>query len=256
MLVAPAVALAGCAEEPRPEYLLAMDDWIGELEAKFEALDAACSTDAPFALTYLRTQEEIRRWVERGAYDDNELVARWAVTFGSYYFAALAEDGSAPLAWQEARSWGAGNRSTIIEDLFMGVNAHINHDLALATIDAGIIEADGKADFDRIDEVFMAVIGNATQELADRYSPWLKPTILNDFGNPIILRTTVTPWRENAWEYALRLHAANDTDEFLAIRMEMDDEAVDRSKIFKVPKFETREDRLEFCRDRQAMEAA
>jgi hypothetical protein len=59
--------------------------------------------------------------------------------FGDYYFAALKayeqEPTAAPRVWQLAHDTTRERRAIGVQELLLGVNAHINHDLVLTLVD-------------------------------------------------------------------------------------------------------------------------
>ena len=111
-------------------------------------------------------------------------------------------------AARDARVAGSGN-------LMLGINAHINRDLAFAMAAAGLVGPDGaskKANFDRVNRVLNSATVPLTAELAARFDPSMASS-----GAPYGLDSAATGnlmfgWREQAWRNAEALtRAPNET---------------------------------------------
>jgi Family of unknown function (DUF5995) len=161
----------------------------------------------PFALLYLRTTEGMRDANLAGEFSDPSFWdTRVIPTFASYYLDAYAAWKRGDLqevdpAWRiafEARP----DRLTCTQLLYLGINAHVNNDLAF------VIEELGPRytypDHKHVDEV-----------LAVRTRPVVYPEIQRELC-PGLFSETVPPgadadifaWRQLAWDNAQRLLAA------------------------------------------------
>jgi hypothetical protein len=124
----------------------------------------ACGV-AEFSDLYLTITQGIRDRIERGDFfSDNGYLARLDVSFGNRYFDALrawAGGQRTPRSWHvvfEARDDG---ELMAIQLAGAGVNAHINFDLAVATVDTGRDMGDAeldsgtrREDYARVNDVF------------------------------------------------------------------------------------------------------
>lgn len=165
------------------------------------------SQNKPFALLYLRTTEGMRDANNAGEFSDPSFWdTRVIPTFASYYLDAYAAWTRGDLrqvdqAWRIA--FGANpDRLNCTQLLYLGINAHVNNDLAF------VIEELGPRytypDHKHVDDV-----------LALRTRPVVYPEIQRDLC-PGLFSETVPPgadadifaWRQLAWDNAQRLLAA------------------------------------------------
>ena len=252
LLASPALGTVGPSPDPvaaSAKDLRSVGRFVAGLERDWRTFDAACTTDAPFALTYLITSRAVRDHVAASYFDDNAFVATWDLVFAGYYTSAIdarMHDRAASAVWREAFAWGDGGRSSVLEDVMLGMSAHINYDLALATYEAGLVRDGRKADFDRINDVLATVIRDVTTELARHYDPSFAPGAASDLSDPAMLQL-IFEWRENAWWSATRLSNAATPFERELVRQEIQTGALLAAQAFEIPKPATTEDRVAFC---------
>lgn len=96
-----------------------------------------------FVTAYLQITRELQRRIAAGRFADNAWVGRYLVAFANLYRAALAayeagQRGSVTEAWKVALDTSAAGVALVIQDLMLGINAHINHDLPLALKNVGV----------------------------------------------------------------------------------------------------------------------
>jgi Family of unknown function (DUF5995) len=160
----------------------------------------------PFALLYLRTTEGIRDANLNHRFSDPEFWdLRVAPTFASYYLDAYAawrsgDNQDVAPAWRIAFRANA-DRLTCTQLLYLGINAHVNNDLAF------VIEELGRrytyADHLEVDEVLAQVSFTVYPELQrdlcpNLYTETVPPTADSD----------IYAWRQLAWDNAQRLENA------------------------------------------------
>lgn len=163
-----------------------------------------------FAAMYRQTTSTVRAEVEAGRFDDDARMARFVAMFAERYLTAVRtwESGQQP-----TRSWRAAFRATerrdaiILQHLLLGMNAHINLDLAIvaAAICPGDSIVELKADFGRINDVLQGLMDPVQQTVA-RFSPLLH--ILWDLGGDVddeVLNFSIRVARRDAWQQAVTL---------------------------------------------------
>lgn len=177
---------------------------IQEMSKRYKKLAKSCDHDAVFALVYLRTTEKYEETAPTLGYDDVNDVTREDALFADYYFRAYDayHDGAGvvPPAWQVAFDAASSSAVTVAGDAFLGINAHIQRDLAFALYD---IHVGGnpvsKHDHDLVN-VFLTQV-DVAQEMMDKYDPYY-PT----GGDPNL----IPAWREQAWQNFVALRDAPD----------------------------------------------
>jgi hypothetical protein len=198
-----------------------LDDVVGGLAAWEEHFRSRQDRRCIFLTLYGVVSSEMRDRVARGAFLDSRWVHRYAVEFANLYRAALEayEAGrlaDVPKAWRlcfDAARAGAG---LVLQDLLLGVNAHVNNDLPLAltriAIDPGRTER--RRDHDAVNAVLASVMERATQRLAALYAPGL--TALDQGAGALdemIGLFSLEVARDSAWDGAVSLANARSTFE-------------------------------------------
>ena len=185
---------------------------------------------AVFLTVYGMMTWETKRRIERGEWADSAWVSRCLVTFADLYRQALVayEDGSpaaAPKAWRLSFENSAAGRLLVTQDLLLGINAHVNHDLALA-LDQVSIEPDRalrKQDHDGVNNVLRDVIDAVQQRVSEMYAPGLV-AVDAALGrlDEITALFSLEVARENAWEAAVALANARNSIERTAVKRSLD----------------------------------
>lgn len=202
----------GASPEPEPtpdETERRIRRLVRVMDKHWRDLDEACDPAAVFALTYLYTTEVIGDYVLAGYFDDGNHTAVIQVAFAALYFAsfdavASGAPGDASKPWREAFEAGAAGRTSVLEDVFLGMNAHINYNLGVVMEATGLHDAEGrsrKPDHDRINDVLAVIVEPLSQMLADHYDPSLAPGPESALTDPAVLHL-IYSWREHAWRQA------------------------------------------------------
>lgn len=191
---------------------------VDELEQRIHPLAQECSHHAPYVLAYLRVTQTYRWSAEQpGYYADPQWMNHAVAVFAKYYFAAYdtwASDNSAttvPEAWRIALSAGKHREVTGSGDLIIGLNAHINRDLAFAMAAAGLVERDGKSakpNYDKVNRVLNSVSTPLAAELAARFDPSMQGSDVPFALDAVATNNMIFAWREQAWRNAEALVAA------------------------------------------------
>jgi Family of unknown function (DUF5995) len=195
-----------------------LDAVVREMQRRYRPLADSCSHDAVFALTYLRTTQTIQ-WTttQPGYYANPAWLVHATAVFAKYYLRAYdawtanPAATTVPQAWRMALDAGAAKRVAGSGDMMLGINAHINRDLAFAMAAAGLAGPDGvshKPTFDTVNRALNSVTVPLLGELNARFDPSVK-----DNDSPFHLDDAVTgnlmfSWREQAWRNAELLDAA------------------------------------------------
>ena len=181
-----------------------VDRLIVEMQQQIERL--GCAHDAPFALLYERTTEGIRDALRAGAFSDRPLWNQVTTGFGRYYLDAAeawrqGHGSRVPRAWRIAFTAARDARVATLGDVLLGINAHVNRDLAYVYARFGVRNHD---DHLVVNTVLARVQGTVLPELIDRYDPTLA---MQRPADPA-LSLDIPAWRELAWRNAKRLRAA------------------------------------------------
>jgi hypothetical protein len=165
-----------------------------------------------FATLYRNVTVRVKEGIAAGRFENGPLMERFDVVFANRYFEALARywDGQSP-----TRSWTvafqAANRHppVILQHLLLGMNAHINLDLAIAAVEVapGPALAGLKRDFYEITALLDEMI-DQVEDRIDRVSPWF--WMLDRLGGRTdeqICAFAIGEARDLAWRAAQELAA-------------------------------------------------
>lgn len=177
---------------------------------------------AVFADAYSRMTESMLAAIDRREFEDERWVSRLLDRFADYYFNAVDawdHDADCPLVWCDAFAACDHNDLHMLQVLFLGINAHINHDLVFAL-------GDVLDDWDRLDAttrlrrevdhrnvnlVIARTVDVVQDEVVDPRSPMLG--FLDDIFAGLdewLFSLLISGWRSDVWDQAQRLLMAPD----------------------------------------------
>jgi hypothetical protein len=193
-------------------------DGFGALESQFRQRR---DRRAIFLTLYGVVSAEMRARVAQRTFRDNDWVHRYAVAFANLYRQALDnyESGrmaDVPKAWRLCFDAAARGTGLVLQDMFLGVNAHVNNDLPLAL---SLVKIDPDrpqryADHAAVNGVLGSVTERATQRIAALYAPGI--AALDDCAGQLDELTTLFSLdvaRESAWDAAVSLANARNSFE-------------------------------------------
>jgi hypothetical protein len=203
----PDPALVDLVESP----FESVDGVLERLRALEAALREREDRRAVFLTVYSRMTREIRNRITADGFDDPAWMRRYTVAFADYYrraFLAFERGrlGGVPAPWRVAFDTAARGEGLIAQDAFLGINAHINYDLALTLLDVGI-DPDRpakRADHRAVNEVLGRLVDAQQEALAELYAPGLADVdaAFGRFDEAFTL-LGLTEGREQAWRVAV-----------------------------------------------------
>ncbi|MGQ4436603.1 DUF5995 family protein [Streptomyces sp. SAS_260] len=170
-----------------------------------------------FAALYRQVTVEIRSAIHEGRFEDGARMDRFDTLFGNRYFTAhdaWRRDRSGPRCWRETFGLLDDTDTVIVQHLVLGVNAHINLDLAVAAAgtDPGRDIQALRHDFLLINDILARVV-LAVQDSVDAVSPLL--SLLDRIGGRTdeqILDFSIVQSRAEAWHNAVLLAGRSEKD--------------------------------------------
>ena len=187
-----------------------IDEVIDRLERVIERCAVERNQLGYFATMYRDVTVRVRDWIAEGRFDDGPRMERLDVVFANRYLEALDRflAGETP-----TRSWlvvfqAANTRPPVIlQHLLLGMNAHINLDLAIAAVQTapGDQLPGLKRDFELINALLDEMIDDV-QERIDQISPWMR--IIDHVGGRTeeeICAFAIGEARDLAWRAAQHL---------------------------------------------------
>jgi hypothetical protein len=199
-----------------------IDDALARMDAN---LDRAIEQRDPrgyFTAVYRGVTQRVRDGVAAGEFEDNERMERFDVRFARYWLDAYAGwDRGDPIADSWRCSFETARRgATVMQNLVLGINAHINLDLAVAAAEVcpGAQILDLQRDFETINEVLAGLVDDMQDAIAVA-SP--VSGLLDTVGLGIdeaLVNFSLRTARDRAWVYAGRLAAAGSPTQMIVER--------------------------------------
>lgn len=215
-----------------------VDAVIREMTKRFDPLAKACDHDAVFALTYLRTTEEYKRAIQDPTFfEDTRFVNHEDAVFAAYYFDAYdawhgGRRETVPKAWRVAFEAADKREVSAAGNLFLGINAHVQRDLAFVLYGIGMVKPDGssrKRDHDKVNEFLNRVSDEVIPEIARRFDPTIDDGDLPTTLDNMALFQVIPTWREIAWRNAERLAEAPNAATRAMVAQEIEDYAASQA---------------------------
>lgn len=192
------------------------------LQALIAQWQAAADRRATFLGCYQLMTQNMLVALERGEFRDPVWVGLLLRHFADFYFVALdafeRDAASAPAVWQLAHRAARDAQVSALQNLLLGVNAHINYDLVLATADLlrpewdGLTDArraDRHADYLHVNHVIGATVDSVQDRVLDPAMP-IMGTLDKALGplDEYLISHLISYWRDGVWQHTLSLLTA------------------------------------------------
>lgn len=187
---------------------------ISATEAELRSI-ALNSTDRRgyFTAMYARVTGRIAAAIDNDRFDDGERMDQFATAFAEYYLLPTRGQVEPPDCWTAAWDVADSKKLLIMQHLLLGINAHVNHDLALTVVevaatrgvDIGAIRPDFNAVNDILAETYDDLLGDLN--LVSRWA-----TAASGLGGGDAFNFSLRVAREQAWRAAVAMHRLSDTN--------------------------------------------
>jgi hypothetical protein len=189
-----------------------LDDVVDGFAGIEARLRAGNDRRSMFLTLYGVVSAEMRDRVAGGAFADPAWVERYAVAFANLYRVALeaydAGRPGVPRAWRLCFDAAKTGSCTVLQDVLLGVNAHVNNDLAFALdrVSIGPDRESRRHDHNAVNDVLSAVTDRATRHLSSLYAPGITTmaAVAGDLDE-IVSRASLDGARDAAWQSACAL---------------------------------------------------
>ncbi|HEY9421400.1 MAG TPA: DUF5995 family protein [Thermoanaerobaculia bacterium] len=181
---------------------------------------------------------------KQGIFFDPAWIASLAGKFSSLYFQSLTtferEPGS-ELAWKLAHRMAEDRSSTVVQDLLLGLNAHINYDLAYGIFmnlkEHGddrnhLLLPRRKFDHDQVNEILLRSIPEITTTLTRDYGGAIRFLDLAlDRLDDLLAGTGLRYYRERVWWDAVSYLTTTDEQELKLVHEKLNRESASLAKL-------------------------
>jgi hypothetical protein len=163
-----------------------------------------------FAAMYRRATYQVKRAIDSGLFDDGKRMSQLDYQLALHYFRALdafRDGGGLFQSWEVALTAMRDNRCTLVQQLLLGMNAHIYLDLgiAAATTMRGNDYGTLHRDFRLVNDILVGELEPAQNRLG-RLSP-LSRLLASGMGrsNEWLTEQGRVSFRESAWAFGKKL---------------------------------------------------
>lgn len=186
-----------------------------------------------FATAYLHITKSINEALNSGHFEDRSWTQSYLTRFANLYREALLNfeletDGFVAKAWRISFDLADKKEGLILQHLLLGINAHINHDLAIALHQVKIDPNRHQkySDHTRVNAILEESTNELKRKVADKYAP-----ILNSIDRALgsldddVTSFSIPKAREHAWSFAIAFTAAQSKDEQNILLKSLDEQA-------------------------------
>ena len=175
----------------------------------------------PFLEAYIMITRDVKKSSERGEFNNPEALEQLDKKFAELYFEPMRKylvEGEKTSPWKNYFNYIEKNNSLPLMELLLGINSHINADLATAIDETGYSE---KEDFFKVNEILEENLAPILKYLAFRHVDIASLGILG--ARPFAWKglERITDWRSLTWENA---HKENFSTQEIRIKTEANSE--------------------------------
>lgn len=187
---------------------------IDEVLARLEAIIDDCiktnNRAGYFAALYYKVTRNVKDGILSGRFEDGKRMEQLDVLFANRYLVAYDQwkAGQQPTgSWHVAFKTAEKKRTLVLQHLLLGINAHINLDLGIATVEtmAGKDIHSISNDFNQINTIIASLTYEVMNDI-NRVSPLLSLMGLHATNyNSILIQFSIGNARDGAWRFAEEL---------------------------------------------------
>jgi Family of unknown function (DUF5995) len=167
-----------------------------------------------FPALYRKVTLQVARKISEGQFEDGSRMERLDVLFANRYldaFEVYRQGKAVPASWRIAFDASAEWWPIVLQHLLLGINAHINLDLAVAAAATcpGPSLPSLKNDFNRINSILASLVDDVKAELNAVWPLLGLLDRLSGRSEDVLINFSMTKARDCAWQAAERLAAAS-----------------------------------------------
>ncbi|MHB8133944.1 MAG: DUF5995 family protein [Anaerolineaceae bacterium] len=232
------------------------DQVLLRMNSLLESWEAARDQRLIFLSCYQMMTSNVLLAIQEQSFEDNVWVQTLMEKFAEVYFIALDQyekKSDPPKVWKIAFEAPNFSQLHVIQNLVLGVNAHINYDLVFVLSELLGLEWQQLSeeyrqmryrDHCHVNDIIFQTINSVQDQIIDRFDPSFE--IVDKLLGPLdewLTSKIISSWRENVWEHAVRLVDLADEQERLEFKQRVEEESV--HKALEVLKFSRDADVIE-----------
>jgi hypothetical protein len=187
----------------------------GQIPELHELIDWSRSTGSRmgyFAVLYLHVGHAVDRALAAGKFQHPDALRRLSAAFFLRYRMAFDDfraGRAATAPWEASFKAADDNDLCVLEHLMLGVNAHINFDLAIAVADSipPAQLAEFRADFEYMNTILGTLVDGMAADLATVFAPLRIINKLFRREDDLVVDFSMRVAREKSWQHVLSLSA-------------------------------------------------
>jgi hypothetical protein len=215
------------------------------MQQQIERWQEAADQRSDFLRCYLLMTENMLAALEAGEFHDPSWVDRLLDHFADYYFSALEayeqDPAGTPAVWRMTFDSTCQPDALVLQNLLLGVNAHINYDLVFTLADMlspdwqelSLLQRQERyQDHCQVNAVIRGTIDSVQDTIIEAELPAMN-LVDTLFGqsDEWIVGKLITRWRDEVWEKAQNLLTVVNEQERLRLNDDIEQEALQRAKI-------------------------
>jgi hypothetical protein len=160
-----------------------------------------------FPALYARVTRRVIDQAADGRFDDADRMASFVEGFAARYLDAGRDRTAAPACWRAAFDVAADGDLLVVQQLFLGINAHVNFDLPQTVVAVADRRGDLpgiRPDFDAVNVVLRSTYDDVMGDL-DRVTRWTGRVAAMGGGH--LFNFSLRAARDQAWRAAVDVHA-------------------------------------------------
>ena len=192
---------------------------IQRMQSLVQQWEAAADRRSVFLSCYMLMTGNMLAAIQAGEFDDAGWVNRMLHRFADYYFDALAvyeqDSPATPAVWRLTFDAARRPGTHVLQNLLLGVNAHINYDLVLTLVD--VLEREWArlspeqrqrryTDHCHVNHVIGQTVDRVQDTVVERLAPALD--IVDKLLGPLdewLASRLISHWRDQVWQHAVLL---------------------------------------------------
>lgn len=200
-----------------PIAVSTIQDVLDKLDAIIRQAEQSGSRQGYFAALYRRMTLAVQQASDKNDFTDKARMERLDVTFAKRYldsYEAYQDKSAISHSWQFVFDTCEQKNITVIQHLLLGINTHINLDLAIAAADTCPGEAiyELRADYDLINDTIASLLDEVQDKLTKVWWPLFFIRKIVNHRQDGVINFSISTARTAAWANAVALcNAAPET---------------------------------------------
>jgi len=189
------------------------DDTLGNISCLADTYFNSSNCLSVFLEVYKIVTTDLNNAINSGVFHNGTWMAEIAIAFGNMYRTALYEFllgnlTAVPGSWRIAHTLAKSDTGLVLEYLLLGMNAHINRDLAHGVAMVGTSpDSDLKLeDYQKMNDILITAFNQSAYLLAEKYIKFLMPIYnVSQSLEDLLFGKVVWQARSLAWDQAIEL---------------------------------------------------